>query len=88
MQRLCIQEAFAEGVESLRAWLGTMASVRTAEDMNRAMSQYVENFRGEAIPPAEEEEELLVVTADESGNLKERPRASHVPGGLVLQYEP
>ena len=67
LQRLCIQEAFAEGVESLYAWLGTTVSVRTAEDMNRAMSQYVENFRGEAIPPAEEEEELLVVTADGKG---------------------
>jgi hypothetical protein len=67
LQRLCIQEAFAEGVESLRAWLGTTVSVRTAEHMNREMSQYVENFRGEAIPPAEEEEELLVVTADGKG---------------------
>src|SRR3990167_5052847 len=67
LQRLCIQEAFGEGVESLRAWLGTTVSVRTAEHMNREMSQYVENFRGEAIPPAEEEEELLVVTADGKG---------------------
>ena len=67
LQRLCIQEAFGEGVESLRAWLGTTVSVRTAEHMNREVSQYVENFRGEAIPPAEEEEELLVVTADGKG---------------------
>jgi hypothetical protein len=67
LQRLCIQEAFGEGVESLRAWLGTTVSVRTAEHMNRALSQYVENFRGETIPPAAEEEELLVVTADGKG---------------------
>ena len=67
LQRLCIQEAFGEAVESLRAWLGTTVSVRTAEHMNREVSQYVENFRGEAIPPAEEEQELLVVTADGKG---------------------
>ena len=67
LQRLCIQEAFGESVESLRAWLGTTVSVRTAEHMSREMSEYVEGFRGEAIPPAEEEEELLVVTADGKG---------------------
>jgi hypothetical protein len=67
LQRLCSQEAFGEAVESLRAWLGTTVSVRTAEHMSRAMSEYVEGFRGEAIPPAEEEEELLVVTADGKG---------------------
>jgi len=32
--------------------------------MNREMSEYVENFRGEAVPPADEEEELMVVTAE------------------------
>jgi len=67
LQRLCIQEAFGESVESLRAWLGTTVSVRTAEHMNREMSEYVEGFRGEATPPAEEEKELLVVTADGKG---------------------
>ena len=35
LQRLCIQEAFGESVESLRAWLGTTVSVRTAEHMSR-----------------------------------------------------
>jgi hypothetical protein len=67
LQRLCVQEAFGESVESFRAWLGTTVSVRTAEHMNREMSAYMEGFRGEAIPPAEEEEELLVVTADGKG---------------------
>jgi len=67
LQRLCIHEAFGESVESLRAWLGTTVSVRTAERMTRDMSQSMEDFRGEVIPPAEEEEELLVVTADGKG---------------------
>jgi hypothetical protein len=90
LQRLCIQEAYGEGVESLRAWLGTTVSVRTAERMNREMSQYVENFRGEAIPPAEEEEKLLVVQADGKGvpmrrtlaaRLREESEAEEEGGG-------
>ena len=67
LQRLCVHEAYGESVDSLRAWLGTTVSVRTAERMNREMSEYVENFRGEAVPPADEEEELMVVTADGKG---------------------
>ena len=67
LQRLCIQEAFGGSVESFRAWLGTTVSVRTAEHMSREMSGYVDGFRGEAIPPPEEEAELLVVTADGKG---------------------
>lgn len=67
LQRLCVQDAFGEAVESLRSWLGTTVSVRTAEHMSREMSEYLDGFRGETIPPAEEEEELLVVTADGKG---------------------
>jgi hypothetical protein len=67
LQRLCIQDAFGGSVESLRAWLGTTVSVRTAEHMSREMSQYVDDFRGEAVPPPEEEAELLVITADGKG---------------------
>src|ERR1035437_3460143 len=83
LQRLCNQEAFGESVESLRAWLGTTVSVRTAEHMNRAMSEYVEGFRGEAIPPAEEEEDLLVVTADGKGVQMRRTLAAR----LRAEYE-
>ena len=86
LQRLCIHDAFGESVEAFRAWLGTTVSVRTAEHMNRDMSQYVEGFRGEAIPPTDEEEELFVVTADGKGvpmrrPLAERLRAEPVPSG-------
>jgi hypothetical protein len=84
LQRLCVQEAFGESVESLRAWLGTTVSVRTAEHMSREMSEYMDGFRGEAIPPAAEEEELLVVTADGKGvpmrrTLEARLRAESQP---------
>jgi hypothetical protein len=68
LQRLCIHDAFGESVKALRAWLGTTVSVRTAEHMNREISQYVEGFReSEGVPPLEEEAELLVVTADGKG---------------------
>ena len=68
LQRLCIHDAFGESVKSFRAWLGTTVSVRTAEHMNREMSEYVEDFRGdEGAPPAKEEGEFLVVTADGKG---------------------
>jgi len=78
LQRLCIHDAFGESVESFRAWLGTTVSVRTADHMNRDMSQYVEGFRGEAIPPTEEEEELFVVTADGKGVPMRRPLAERL----------
>jgi Uncharacterised protein family (UPF0236) len=86
LQRLCIHDAFGESVESFRAWLGTTVSVRTAERMNREMSEYVEGFRGEALPPAAEEAELLVVTADGKGvpmrrTLAERLREESAPPG-------
>jgi hypothetical protein len=86
LQRLCIHDAFGESVESFRAWLGTTVSVRTAEHMNREMSEYVEGFRGEVLPPAEEEAELLVVTADGKGvpmrrRLAERLREESVLAG-------
>jgi hypothetical protein len=85
LQRLCIHDAFGESVESFRAWLGTTVSVRTAEHMNREMAEYVEDFRGETIPPAKEEGKFLVVTADGKGvpmrrTLEQRLREESVAG--------
>ena len=79
LQRLCIHDAFGESVESFRAWLGTTVSVRTAEDMNRDMGAYVEDFRlRQGIPPADEEQELLVMTADGKGVVMRRPLAQRL----------
>jgi len=79
LQRLCIHEAFGESVESLRAWLGTTVSVRTAEAMNRNMSAYLDDFRVNlGAPPADEEQELLVVTADGKGVVMRRPLAERL----------
>jgi hypothetical protein len=85
MQRLCIHEAFGESVESLRAWLGTTVSVRTAEHMSREMSEYMDGFRGEAVPPPEEEEELLVVTADGKGVPMRRTLAARLQAEFGVQ---
>lgn len=79
LQRLCVQEAFGESVDSFRAWLGTTVSVRTAEGMNRNMSEYVDDFRvSQGIPPAEEEAEFMVVTADGKGVVIRRPLAERL----------
>lgn len=79
LQRLCIHDAFGESVESFRAWLGTTVSVRTAENMNRNMSAYVDDYRvNQGAPPADEEGELLVVTADGKGVVMRRPLAERL----------
>lgn len=65
LERLCVKEAFAEGVEGLASLLGIEASVRTAEEQNRQMAEFAEGFRlQQPAPPASEEETILVATAD------------------------
>lgn len=65
LQRLCVKETFAEGVDGLGAILGVKASVETAEEMNLRMAEYAESFRiQQPAPPAATEETILVATAD------------------------
>jgi hypothetical protein len=79
LQRLCVKEAYSESVADLRAWLGTTVSVRTAEGMNRHVSQYSEGYRlGQGIPSPEEDEEILVVSADGKGIPMRRPLAQRL----------
>jgi hypothetical protein len=74
LQRLCVKEAYGESVEDLRAWLGTTVSVRTAQRMNRDMSQYCESYRiSQGMAATEEEESILVVSADGKGVPMRRP---------------
>jgi len=74
LQRLCVKEAYGESVKDLRAWLGTTVSVRTAEGMNREMAEYSEGYRlSQGTPPPEDDEEILVVTADGKGVPMRRP---------------
>jgi hypothetical protein len=72
-QRLCVKDSFGQSVEDLKAILGQGVSVRTAESMNRNMAEYAEDYRvAQPVPPAEEEGELLVVTADGKGVVMRR----------------
>ena len=64
-QKLCVKEAFAEGVDGLGAILGFQVSVETAEAMNLRMAEYAEPFRlQQPAPEATAEETILVATAD------------------------
>ncbi len=72
-QRLCVKDAFGESVNDLKAILGTGVSVRTAEEMNQRMAEYVPEFRvSQPVPPADEEQELVVVTGDGKGVIMRR----------------
>jgi hypothetical protein len=67
-QRLCVKTPYSAATDDLKEILGTGVSVSTAEEMNRSMAESVPDFsvKREA-PPADEEGELLVVTADGKG---------------------
>lgn len=79
LQRLCVKESFHEGVHSLREWLGIAPSERAAEQMNQRLAQFAERFQlHQAPPPAREEGELLVVTADGKGVPMRRPLEERV----------
>jgi hypothetical protein len=79
LQRLCVKESFHEGTSSLRELLGLAPSERAAEQMNQRLAQFAERFRlNQAPPPANEEGELLVVTADGKGVPMRRPLAERV----------
>lgn len=79
LQRLCVKESFHEGTSSLRALLGLAPSERAAEQMNQRLAPYAERFHmRQAPPPADEEGELLVVTADGKGVPMRRPLEERV----------
>jgi hypothetical protein len=67
-QRLCVKESFGEATQDLAELLGIAPSVRAAEVMNRQMAQFAPSFRlQQPLPPADEEGELVVLTADGKG---------------------
>jgi hypothetical protein len=82
VQRFGVQDSFAEAGRSLACLLGLDLHSRTLEHMNRELADWTVCFREEQQPPpAREEGELLVVTADGKGvpmrrPLEERVRAS------------
>ena len=67
-QRLCVQGSFAETVQSLDDLLGLRPGVRSLEHMNQTLAEEAANFAANRpTPPAKEEGELLVLTADHKG---------------------
>ena len=67
-QRLCIKESFGEATGDLAELLGVSPSVRAAEVMNRQMAEFAPSFRSDQpVPPADEEAELVIFTADGKG---------------------
>src|SRR5450631_3594667 len=73
-QRMCVKESFEEATGNLKEMLGVAPSVRAAEVMNRQMAKFAPDFRtNQPPPPADEEGELLVFTADGKGVPMRRP---------------
>ena len=65
VERLCVKETFAEGVDGLAAILGFAPSVQTAEEMNLRMAEHAESFRTQQpAPPVTAQETILVATSD------------------------
>jgi hypothetical protein len=74
-QRLCVKESFGEATGDLTELLGVAPSVRAAEVMNRQMAEFAPSFRlDQPPPPAKEEGQLVVFTADGKGVPMRRPR--------------
>lgn len=79
LQRLCVKESFHEATQSLHALLNITPSERAAEEMNQRLAQLAGQFRrSQEPPPAAEEGELLVATADGKGVPMRRPPAERV----------
>jgi hypothetical protein len=73
-QRLCLKGAFAEAAQSLHDLLGLRHSVRSLEHMSQAVADSAAAFaHSRPTPPADEEGELLVFTADGKGVPMRRP---------------
>jgi hypothetical protein len=74
LQRFAVKGSFAEAAQSLEELLGIKPSVRSIEDMNRTMADVAATFIDQRpTPPASEEGELVVLTADGKGVVMRRP---------------
>ena len=71
---LCVEHAFARTAQTLETILGLSLPVDSLERMSRRMAESVDGFRSSLKkPPAKEEGEILVVTADGKGIPMRRP---------------
>lgn len=80
LQRLCVKEPFAEGIDGLSSILGVKPSVQTAEEMNQRMAEHAEAFRiQQPAQPPTEAETIVVATADGTGVPMRRVDRSKTP---------
>ncbi len=80
LQRLCVNEPFAEGIDGLSSILGVEPSVQTAEEMSRRMAEHAEAFRTQQpAPPTTAAETIVVATADGTGVPMRRADRSKTP---------
>ena len=90
-QRLCVQGSFAEAVQSLDDLLGLRPGVRSLEHMNQTVAEEAGNFAANRpTPPAKEEGELLVLTADHKGVIVRQtaPAVGSAPRPAELREAP
>lgn len=82
LQRFCLKESFDEARLSLQTLLGLRVSVRSAEQMNQHVAAEAEPFRLQQPPPdPNEEQELLVYANDCKGVPMRRPLAERIRRG-------
>src|SRR5271166_5107479 len=79
-QLFCVEKAFGVGTRQFEAVFGQKLSVDVLEDINRDMGQQAERFLDVLPkPPAKEEGEILVTTADGKGVPLVKKDAQQVP---------
>jgi len=79
-QYFCVEQAFGQAAKSLEKVLGQKLSVDTLERTNQRVGEQAEQFLDTLpAPPAEEEGEILVATADGKGVPLIREQAEAVP---------
>lgn len=79
-QSLCVEEAFSQASSTMARILGLKQSVDSLERMNTQMAESVAAFREErTLPPAAEEGEIVVSSADGKGVVMRRGEGEKAP---------
>lgn len=79
-QSLCVEEAFSQAGGTVARMLGLKQSVDSLERMNAQMAESVPAFRAErTLPPAEEEGDIVVSSADGKGVVMRRVAGEQAP---------
>ncbi len=79
-QSLCVQDSYDESRKSIQRILGLGQTLGSLEQMNRLMAGDVKGFRdSQPIPPPEQEDSILVLTADGKGVPMRRDPAKDGP---------